>query len=188
MLKWLAGSACAQRAPFALKVDDDMWVDVPALVTLLRNCARRPAGGCDGPVAAGRLYAGVTAYRNAESKYYLPPRLLADDALPDFLSGTAYVVSGPAAAPLYRAALDTPFVNLEDVFVTGLAARRAGVRLLHVPAFREARPLWVHPCTCRSYVTVHGLTAEQLDRLEAATGEQCGPLWTVVNWLMPWVV
>ena len=175
MLKWLAGSRCGRAAPFAVKVDDDMWVDMPAMLAFL--------GGCDAEsaVVAGKLYTGASAYRETRSKYYLPPQLHPEDNFPPYTSGGGYVMNRVTSEILYKHALDTPFINLEDLFLTGLVAERAGVRRVSAPGFEKARPLWLHPCTVQGSVTVHGLGPAQLRWMWGSRGAHCGPLWVVVR-------
>ena len=54
-----------------------------------------------------------------------------------YLSGSGYVFSSSIAPVLYQCALRTPFMNLEDVFLTGLCATtQLGLKLTHNPSFR----------------------------------------------------
>ena len=47
---------------------------------------------------------------------------------PNYLSGTGYVMSVDVAEKLYKAALQTPIFHLEDVYITGICAKKARVR------------------------------------------------------------
>jgi len=173
MLKWL--SAHCRGARFTLKVDDDIWVDMPALLGQLRTC-QLADGVCGGrPLVAGRVFRASSPVRQPASKYYLPPTFLAGDRLPDFVSGT-YLISQAAVAPLYRQALLTPYVNLEDVFLNGLVATAAHVPLRDVPGFLPYHPCWVTTCTCRGYLTVHGVSPEDMLRLQADRHTDCDGL------------
>ncbi|XP_037083947.1 beta-1,3-galactosyltransferase 5-like [Pollicipes pollicipes] len=101
-----------------------------------------------------------------------------EEPLPDYISGTAYLLTGSAVAPLWWRALETPFINLEDVFLSGLRA----------PGFEKTRPLWQHPCTCRHHLTVHGLAPAVIERLYRERRRPCGGLlWSLVNLVMIWV-
>ncbi len=64
--------------------------------------------------------------------------------------------------------LSTPFINLEDVFLTGLCgSQRLKLRLTHNPEFIW-RPLPVvrsHSCFYKNSITVHGLSPGQLEQL-----------------------
>ncbi|XP_037083948.1 lactosylceramide 1,3-N-acetyl-beta-D-glucosaminyltransferase-like [Pollicipes pollicipes] len=187
MLKWLTHRC--PSVPFVLKADDDMWVDMPALLQYLRDC-RLPGGACadDAALMAGLLYHQAPTDRTPGSKWYLPPALRAEEPLPDYISGTAYLLTGSAVAPLWWRALETPFINLEDVFLSGLVAPRAGVRLQRAPGFEKTRPLWQHPCTCRHHLTVHGLAPAVIERLYRERRRPCGGLlWSLVNLVMIWV-
>lgn len=39
---------------------------------------------------------------------------------PNYLSGTGYVMSADVVTRLYKAALKTPLLHLEDVYITGI--------------------------------------------------------------------
>lgn len=41
------------------------------------------------------------------------------DTYPNYLSGTAYIMSIDVAPVLYKTAVETPLLHLEDVFITG---------------------------------------------------------------------
>lgn len=46
---------------------------------------------------------------------------------PDYVSGTGYVLSGRLIPVLFETALHVPLFHLEDVFTTGMVARKAGI-------------------------------------------------------------
>ena len=54
---------------------------------------------------------------------------------PPFLSGSGYLMHRSTARLLLSAAPSEPLLHLEDVYVTGLLARRAGVRPVNNDGF-----------------------------------------------------
>lgn len=65
-------------------------------------------------------------------KHFLPKRHYPAFFLPRFLSGPAYLASGNLVARLYNCSLHTPYLNLEDVFTTGICANeKLGLQLSH---------------------------------------------------------
>ena len=47
------------------------------------------------------------------------------------VSGSGYLISRKSIPCLYKAGLDTSFLNLEDVFITGLAASACHIKLIN---------------------------------------------------------
>lgn len=195
MLKWL-NKLNTGRFKFAFKVDDDMFVDIEALLARLEQCesgggGADASGSCrsDRPFCAGYQYSGVKAYRCSDAKYFLPRRLHGTDTLPPFLSGTAYVVSRAAVAPLLHHATITPYINLEDVFTTGLVATAAQVPIFAWSDFQRGRPVWRHPCLVSGHVTIHGLAPAEIAAVYSSR-HACrgGAMWSVMRQLVPWQV
>ena len=82
------------------------------------------------PFAFGLKFERATVDRDKTSKWFTPENVYRAEYYPDYLSGTAYSMSGSAALKLYRAALKVPFFWMEDVYITGLCARKAKIRLI----------------------------------------------------------
>ncbi|NXC01430.1 B3GT4 galactosyltransferase, partial [Orthonyx spaldingii] len=116
LLRW--ARACCDAAPFLLKADDDVFVNVPAIATHLATWPGAPAR-----LYLGRVHWRVSPNRAPRSRHHVPEALYAGRAFPPYCSGTAYVLSRQAATALLAAAAGVPLVAPEDVWV-GLAARR----------------------------------------------------------------
>ncbi|XP_023340907.1 beta-1,3-galactosyltransferase 1 [Eurytemora carolleeae] len=168
MLKWITRH-CSQTK-FVFKIDDDVFVNAEKLWETLESTQLYfksiPIKGLDGEFKSkGTDYAlighvmNTVPIRDPTSKWYLPPKFYPLNIFPTFLSGTGYIFSGSLATPLYLCALKTPFINLEDVFITGLCATtQLGLRLTHNPGF-QWRPMTVggtHTCNYKQSVLVHG--------------------------------
>ncbi|NXS01802.1 B3GT4 galactosyltransferase, partial [Oxylabes madagascariensis] len=65
LLRW--ARACCQRAPFLLKADDDVFVNVPAVATFL---TARP--GLPARLYLGRVHWGVAPNRDPRSRHHVP--------------------------------------------------------------------------------------------------------------------
>ncbi|KAK7866511.1 hypothetical protein R5R35_002471 [Gryllus longicercus] len=151
LLKWVRTHCAGAR--FIMKTDDDMFVNIRSLVVLLlaieRGRARALINGISvalpgvsgrpplspGPILLGALICGARPITNASNKWYAPKYMYQGRIYPNYLSGTGYVMSADAVGPLYSTALRTPFFHLEDVFLTGICARQAGLRPRDHPAF-----------------------------------------------------
>ena len=106
------------------------------------------------------------------SKWFLPIEFYPLNIFPAFTSGTAYIFTGSLVPSFLHCALRTPFINLEDVFLTGLCATtQLGLRLTHNPSF-VWRPMAVggsHTCYFKQSVTVHGSSPEHMEEVWART-------------------
>ncbi|KAG8147715.1 hypothetical protein E2320_022623 [Naja naja] len=123
MLGW-ATTRCP-TARFLLKADDDMFLNLPALVRHLQQLAGPPAA------YLGYVYSHVAPIHNPHSRHYVPTLLYPEPAFPPYCSGSAYVLSAPAAAAVLGAARLLPLLPVEDVFV-GLCTHHAGIAPHHL--------------------------------------------------------
>ncbi|XP_063230337.1 beta-1,3-galactosyltransferase 5 isoform X2 [Bacillus rossius redtenbacheri] len=122
----------ARRCPLArlvLKMDDDVAADLPGLLALL--LARDPP-----PPLQGYLLAGRRPERDPRSKWCVTRAEYPPEQYPAFLSGWLYAATPRVAAELVRRAARLPFFWVDDVLLTGLARRAAGVRLEDVRDLR----------------------------------------------------
>ena len=113
-----------------MQVDDDVFVNPDQLWRTLESShlysvmVNMPA--TTSPVNIDYALIGhvmnTVPIRDPASKWYLPPTFYPLNIFPSFLSGTGYLLTGSLVPALYSCALSTPFINLEDVFLTGLCA------------------------------------------------------------------
>jgi len=87
--------------------------------------------------------------------------MYSEKTYPNYLSGTGYVMSMGVASKLYQAALITPLLHLEDVYITGLCAKRAKVRPMNHPGFSYI-PRKMDPCVLKNAITTHKVNASNM--------------------------
>ncbi|NXQ29811.1 B3GT4 galactosyltransferase, partial [Alaudala cheleensis] len=119
LLRW--ARSCCGDAPFLLKADDDVFVNVPAVATYLSAWPSPPSR-----LYLGRVHWGVAPNRDPRSRHHVPERVYPEGRFPPYCSGTAYVLSRQAATALLAEAGRVPLALPEDVWV-GVCARRAGL-------------------------------------------------------------
>ena len=113
MLKYVS-KRCKNQVQYIMKVDDDMYINVPEVKKLVME-------NTDVNMLTGFMHCGAPPMTHG--KWYAPPYMLDGvhgSVYPNFLSGTAYVMSNTTAEILYRTALITPAFHLEDVYLTGI--------------------------------------------------------------------
>lgn len=170
MLSWLQLEC--PRAQYALKTDDDMYLDVYALLTglVLPNVHLAADLESKRPIYGFGAFTTLVNHVKGHSQG-VPDEVYGQRLWPPFVSGVMYLVPGGAVRPLLSAALDLlPALFLEDVYLTGFAAARAGVplkRLSHLMAYWDCsvrgksrvlitKAVVGHRCSPVDLVRVHG--------------------------------
>ncbi len=103
--------------------------------------------------------------RDVNHKLYLPSRFYPLNIFPKHLSGSGYVLSMSIVPLLYECMLRTPYMNLEDIMLTGLCATtQMGLSLTNHPGFLHKKPA-VGPdyvCFYKKSAFVHGLSGHEM--------------------------
>ncbi|KAG0411893.1 hypothetical protein HPB47_010983 [Ixodes persulcatus] len=121
MLRW-ALKHCP-KVTFLIKCDDDTFVNVENLINVMKS--KRT------DTIHGHLYANDPPHRDPSSKWYVSKEEYNGAEYPPFVAGTFYVLGGSILRRLYDASEQEPFFWLEDVFLTGFVAEKAGVNRTH---------------------------------------------------------
>lgn len=116
-LHW-AVSFCAQ-ARWLIKMDDDTLADVFSLLEVLKTLPSRGFLG-------GNLHQRPRVYRDQANKWSVSRAQWADEFYPPYLSGGLYMVTRDVAQQLLQQSSSQPFFWIDDVYVTGILAERAG--------------------------------------------------------------
>uniref|UniRef100_A0A0A9X3R4 Hexosyltransferase n=1 Tax=Lygus hesperus TaxID=30085 RepID=A0A0A9X3R4_LYGHE len=119
LLKWFVNH-CPSPV-YLMKADDDSYVNVKQLTPRLLQTPQRG-------LLAGVLICKAKPISDAGNKWYSPKYMYHGAFYPNYLSGTGYVMSRDVVIKLYEASLSTPIHYLEDVYITGICAEKAGVR------------------------------------------------------------
>ncbi|XP_042238938.1 beta-1,3-galactosyltransferase 1-like isoform X2 [Homarus americanus] len=157
MLKWVHNNC--PGAKFVMKVDDDIFLNVPNLQRTLLNKTITKI-----PHLTGTLICGARPIHDQWSKWYSPKYMFREGKYPNYLSGTGYVFSGDLVKPLLDAALSTPYFHLEDVFITGICARKVGVHPKDNLGF-SFYPRAVSPCVYKEAILGHGVKPSEMVKL-----------------------
>ncbi|XP_048779837.2 beta-1,3-galactosyltransferase 1-like [Ostrea edulis] len=120
MLKWIS-SYCA-NAKYGLKADDDVFVNIPNLISAM-NIKRQKLD----KFIIGSKQIGAKPIQDKNSKWYTPKHDFGEKVYPPYVSGPAYAFTVSAAKTLHSVtSMEEPFW-LEDIYITGLCARAAGI-------------------------------------------------------------
>lgn len=153
MLKWV--KKFCHSVQYVLKTDDDTLVNLEKLVAVL-NKIHIPR------IVLGHVIAGAVPYRDNTSKWFVTQEEYSASYYPKFCSGSGYVLSRDLIDDLYRATLYTRMVFLEDVFVTGICARRIRATHVHSIGFKYDKENLRMDCQLAEVITAHYLSPEDL--------------------------
>ncbi|XP_017069418.1 beta-1,3-galactosyltransferase 1 [Drosophila eugracilis] len=168
--------SCLNTTAYYFKCDDDTFVNVPNVLHFLLGGTipvnkitanyhyantykvtlpiKRLTARTE--VMYGRQYCNVPPLTNKLNKWYMPSYLFRGGVYPNYLCGSGYLLSIDVVPRLYKAALGTKMFHLEDLFVTGLCAEKAGIKRTNHPLFMSLFPNDENRmCTVKGCFTVH---------------------------------
>ncbi|KAH8319102.1 hypothetical protein KR067_008952, partial [Drosophila pandora] len=169
ILKHIANN-CTKNAAFFLKCDDDSFVNIPNLLHYLLGgtiplykdtleyydrVTYKPTDRLNRTknLIMGHKFCNVLPSRDVSDKSYIPSSMYPLDIYPDYISGSGYLISMDVVPTLYATALDTNFLPLEDVFITGICADIAGIERRHHPLFSPFTPKGL--CSLKGSILSH---------------------------------
>ncbi|KAF3686785.1 Beta-1,3-galactosyltransferase 2 [Channa argus] len=117
MLEWL-DSYCSE-ASYAMKIDSDMFLNVPNLINLLLNAPKTN-------YMTGLVARGGAVLRDHTSKWYVPEELYPDSQYPRYALGLGYIVSLDLPKKLVKASKHIKALYIEDVYL-GLCMQYLGI-------------------------------------------------------------
>ncbi|MEQ2253462.1 hypothetical protein ILYODFUR_032346 [Ilyodon furcidens] len=156
MLEWLH-SFCSSTA-YAMKIDSDMFLNVPNLVTVLLNAPRTN-------YMTGLVAHGGKVLRDLNSKWYIPWNIFSEDVYPPYALGLGYIVSLDLTKKLIEASRHVKALYIEDVYL-GLCMRHLGIRPTDAPDgfYFHVFPLSYSRCDYSRIIAT--TTRENMDRVQ----------------------
>lgn len=133
LLKW-ASTHCS-GAKFVLKKDDDVELEPYSIL----NALRRKYEQFQNFIMGNSKYLVEGPIRQEVSKYYTSYAEYGEPFFPMFVHGPAYGFPMKTVEILYQVSLRTKLFWLEDVYVTGICAKRA-----NIPVFFDIRFIYEH--------------------------------------------
>lgn len=156
--KWASTKCGVAKA--VMKTDDDMYVNVPNVLNIVRNNSdvlqTNVVGSC--AQKAGPI-------RNTQSKWFASIKSFPGKFYPGFCSGTGYMTSMHVVQKVYEISPHVPFFHLEDVYVA-LCIKRLGYHLKGFPGFNPGHPK-LDPCLYngKQLVTSHYMSPVMIKRM-----------------------
>ncbi|GAB6021522.1 Beta-1,3-galactosyltransferase 1 [Chamberlinius hualienensis] len=157
VLKW-AHTKCP-NAKYVLKIDDDCFLHSANLQKFL-------SGRKETTAIFGRLWSKVKPIRDKKDKWAVPKEAFSGDEFPPYTGGPSYVITtGKALESLLKVvkAGQVPWLDLEDVYVTGLVAEKANIKRIHGDKFNVAD--FPKVCTALDVITYHRVSPDMMHLL-----------------------
>ncbi|XP_043961240.1 beta-1,3-galactosyltransferase 1-like [Gambusia affinis] len=154
MLEWL-NSYCSSAA-YAMKIDSDMFLNVPNLVDLLLKAPRTN-------YMTGLVTQGGRVSRNPNSKWFLPIEVFSEDVYPPYALGLGYILSLDLTKKLVEASRHIKPLYIEDIYL-GLCMRHLGIHLTD-PSGYSFHFFPIQYSRCKYSKIIATTTLENMDRL-----------------------
>jgi hypothetical protein len=156
-LRW--ASTMCQNAEFVMKTDDDMYVNLhsmPSVLDKYKDVLQRSVGGF--------CVQSASPVRDKSSKWYVSMKMYPHSRYHGYCSGTGYVVSMAVAQKVFNISKHIPFFHLEDIYV-GLCINKLKFAFTRIPGFN---PSFIR-ISCnykrRSVITSHQVSPQQMRQI-----------------------
>ncbi|KAH7951639.1 hypothetical protein HPB52_010947 [Rhipicephalus sanguineus] len=153
LLRW--ASLHCRQARFVVKIDDDCF---PNLANFYRAMQGQPEDAIYGEL----LHRHIPS-RDPLDKWYVPYEEITPDVFPDYIHGAMYVIGGRVVELLYRATGHVRPISMEDVYITGMCAERAGIGRTRLAGTNNNKLSTL--CEYKRAIYGHHVTAEEMDQL-----------------------
>lgn len=159
-LRWVA-EFCSE-SKYVLKADEDVFVHVKNLLDFLEQRQYKPTGSVYGHALLNSDVLRTGRWGVTRTAFPL-------DVYPTYTCGNTYVISTNIAGYMYYTAGLLPYINIEDVFVTGIVRTFLSADLVDVIGFThwfEKKPV---PCEFKNNVRISATKVQ--DYLQLAIWE-----------------
>ena len=127
-------SKFCSNSDFLLKADTDTYVNIPLLLSTLRNLTLVRNFK---PFVIGYEHRDAHPQRQKTAKWYISKKSYNQSTYPTYVSGTAYAMTTSAAVAMFEVSPTVPLLPWEDIYITGLCAQKAGLDIIHDGRFRQ---------------------------------------------------
>jgi Galactosyltransferase len=117
------------HAPYVLKTDDDVFVNMPRLIGMLtRTVGTNTGGGRKELLWCSKVHHALVR-RSFRSKWRVSASEFADKFYPDHCPGFVILYSSDVVRRLYTTAQVTPYFWVDDVHITGVVAGKQNITI-----------------------------------------------------------
>ena len=142
------------NAKYLIKADTDVWLNIHKILAMV-NSSSVPLQNA---IGGNEVLPGMKPIRIVFSKWYLPATEYPDNALPNYVTGGAYIMDLNVARDIIQASVNVPFVRIEDVYL-GICIAKLKYKIVHIPEFKVMDS---GPCYFSRVMVCHGITPNLL--------------------------
>ena len=154
------------NAKYVMKTDDDMYVNTPLIVKMLRATPKTKFLG-------GYCWGISTPHRDSRSKWYVPYEMYSAPTFPPMCSGTGYIMSRDLVDSVINVSVNIKFFYLEDVYIA-LCLEKFQISPVNIQGFSNMLVSFDN-CQFRNYVlTSHGHSPYELTKVWPSI-QKCPP-------------
>ncbi|XP_058999095.1 beta-1,3-galactosyltransferase 9 [Mustela lutreola] len=167
MMQW-AVTFCP-NALFILKVDEEMFVNLPSLVDYLLNLKEHLED-----IYVGKVIHQDTPNRDPNSQEFVPFSKYPEKYYPDYCSGETFIMSQDVARMMYVVFNEVPIMVPADVFV-GICAKFIGLIPIHSSRFSGKKHIRYNRCCYKFIFTSLETTDAEIPLAweEISSGKEC---------------
>uniref|UniRef100_A0A914XJ01 Hexosyltransferase n=1 Tax=Plectus sambesii TaxID=2011161 RepID=A0A914XJ01_9BILA len=107
---------CTQ-AEYILKTDDDVFVNIFAVVDFLNRITQQNVRPRKSIMCF--VWKGMDVIRDPKDKWYVNKEEYVPDIFPPYCSGAAYIITRDLIRPMYEQSFKIKFIWVDDFFITG---------------------------------------------------------------------
>ncbi|CAB05465.4 Hexosyltransferase [Caenorhabditis elegans] len=82
-----------------------------------------------------KMQSGANIFRDKTHRWYVPESSYSCSKFPEYVSGMLYMVTWEAAQQIIKSTKYRDFIQVEDVFLTGILAEDLGISVKNLPEF-----------------------------------------------------
>ena len=116
-------SRSCQQARYVMKLDDDVWVNINALLTATKSSSFIKYIGC-------YCYNGAVPVRERKHKHFIAKEEYPGETFPPYCNGPSYIMTRQTVLDIGSVASYVPYVHIEDVFI-GICLKRLNYSVDH---------------------------------------------------------
>ncbi|XP_063908456.1 beta-1,3-galactosyltransferase 1-like isoform X2 [Zophobas morio] len=176
MLK-LFSRHCSKSYKYLMKIDGDVFLNVHNVLEMLSK------RNSETDFLVGKLINDTKPFRDPRSKWYVPRELFPEEKYPDYLCGPTYLMSSDVAENLYRCTFETPIFYIEDVYITGICAKKINVVPRHDSMFK-CQYTNKYICLHREKYSIHYYKPEEIRKAyRILVGNGCPASGSIMEWV-----
>ena len=148
-----------RNARYAFKVDQDVYVNVPSVLNIIRNTTKDDS-------VIGRCLSRVSPNRDSEGRWYVTREEYPESRYPPFCTGPHYLVPLGLVHLIPELSPNIPMLRLEDIYM-GLLIKKAGYDVRDAQEFHTNTNKYTSQTVCSFIrnITVYHRSFRQQGRL-----------------------